>query len=100
MKTAIISGVQFPIDLDDDFVTPMWVKLEEFYPTYKEKAQSDALSFVGYFNLICKLLEQHNRRDRSAERWKERYIEHFGASRLEEMIRKYDSIVSEDQAVS
>lgn len=82
----VVSGVKLPVEAND-FVTPSWHTLFEFYPKYRRKAGKKALSIQEYILVIAKLLE--GERGRTADRWIERMTEHFGIDYLAMVVDAY-----------
>lgn len=83
--------IDIPLNLDTEFVTPMWRELEEYYPKYKSMYTSlhkRNYSFNEYHLDICIILNGH--RNRSTMDWFGRYLDHFGFKHFNNLCDRWE----------
>lgn len=83
-----IDGVKLPIDINEDFITPFWHYLFNFYPQYKNGAGENAKSVQGYIIAISDKL--NGVRGRTSDDWLCRLYEHYGIDYLQKVVDKYE----------
>lgn len=74
----VIQGVELPKEANEDFCTPDFHDLIEFYPKYRELVK-DPWPIQPYLTYICKILAKSNcRPGRTESDWFTRFVHHFG----------------------
>ena len=80
-----IDGVALPFKVTPDFTTPYFDKALhywEHYQFYAQRIGKKPYTPAEYLDALCIALGCAGIRERSATRWKERVLEHFGTVRM------------------
>lgn len=99
-EKIIYHEVELPGYFSEEFITPDFHQLVEFYPEYVKDAQTDQpFSFQGYLLRICKDLEiKKCREGRTSEQWMKRFMEHYGLDYFAAYTRIYEDLISDKKA--
>jgi hypothetical protein len=104
-----VSGIEIRInrwwmgsERPQDFCTPDWTKVLDYYPIWVERMKADGQepwALQPYMLGFAKALEKSKaRKGRTADDWMRRYFEHFGAFHLEHYVKSYADIIPEKKA--
>lgn len=94
MSKISIQGVEIPVEVED-FITPDWKRVMDFYAEWREELGPDAWPMQPYFLAYLKLLVKTGHRGRSEQDWMTRLHEHFGVAHFFEQYQHADVPVAE-----